>query len=89
MDAYVLKERSVTELMKTIHCVLSGKKEYSIELTDILITHKNPLTKQEKNILNYVAEGLSNKKIAYLLHISEGTARNYMSSILIKLNVDN
>ena len=32
VDAYVLKERSIADLMKTIHTVLDGQKEYSPEL---------------------------------------------------------
>jgi DNA-binding NarL/FixJ family response regulator len=36
-----------------------------------------------------VAEGLSNKDIASQLHLSDGTVRNYMTSILSKLGAEN
>ena len=46
VDAYVLKERSIAELMQTLHTVLEGRKEYSPELMEVMMTHPNPLTEQ-------------------------------------------
>ena len=89
VDAYVLKERSIADLMKTIHTVLAGQKEYSPELIEVLMTHKNPLSHQELLVLEAAATGLSNKEIAEKLYLSNGTIRNYMSTILTKLAADN
>lgn len=89
VDAYVLKERSITELMATIATVLAGRKEYSPELMDILFTQSNPLTHQEIELVRLVAEGYSNKEIAHRLFLSDGTVRNYMTSILQKLDAEN
>ncbi|WP_149555923.1 response regulator transcription factor [Streptococcus cristatus] len=89
VDAYVLKERSIADLMKTIHTVLAGQKEYSPELMEVLMTHKNPLSHQELLVLEAAATGLSNKEIAEKLYLSNGTIRNYMSTILTKLAADN
>ena len=89
VDAYVLKERSIADLMKTIHTVLAGQKEYSPELMEVLMTHKNPLSHQELLVLEAAAAGLSNKEIAEKLYLSNGTIRNYMSAILTKLAADN
>ena len=89
VDAYVLKDRSIDELMKTINNVLAGHKEYSPELMDNIFNSHNPLTNQEKIILIKIKEGLSNKEIAYELFLSEGTIRNYISNILTKLNCKN
>ncbi|HFI0272226.1 TPA: response regulator transcription factor [Streptococcus suis] len=89
VDAYVLKERSIADLMRTIETVLAGRKEYSPELMDILFTQSNPLTSQEVQVLGLVAQGLSNKEIAGQLHFSDGTVRNYMTVILSKLGADN
>ncbi len=47
-----------------------------------------PLTKRERQILTYVAEGNSNKQIAYILEISEQTIKNHVSAILRKLNAN-
>lgn len=89
VDAYVLKDRSISELMQTIQNVLIGKKEYSPELMETLITNPNPLTSQELIILKNIADGLSNKEISEKLFLSYGTVRNYSSSILMKLNASN
>ena len=89
VDAYVLKDRSIDELMKTIHNVLAGNKEYSPELMENIFTNHNPLSNQEKILLVKVKEGLSNKEISSELYLSEGTIRNYISNILTKLNCKN
>ena len=89
VDAYVLKDRSIDELMKTINNVLAGHKEYSPELMDNIFNSHNPLTNQEKIILLKIKEGLSNKEIANELFLSEGTIRNYISNILTKLDCKN
>jgi DNA-binding NarL/FixJ family response regulator len=47
-----------------------------------------PLTPRETQILNYIAQGNSNKQIAYILNISEQTIKNHVSSILRKLNAN-
>jgi DNA-binding NarL/FixJ family response regulator len=47
-----------------------------------------PLTNRETQILHYVADGNSNKKIAQILDISEQTIKNHVSSILRKLNAN-
>lgn len=89
VDAYVLKDRSIDELMKTINNVLAGNKEYSPELMENIFTNHNPLSNQEKILLSKVKEGLSNKEISSELYLSEGTIRNYISNILTKLNCKN
>ena len=89
VDAYVLKERSIADLMKTIHTVLKGQKEYSPELMEAMMTSKNPLSNQEILVLQAAARGLSSKEIAQKLYLSNGTIRNYMSSILTKLAAEN
>ena len=47
-----------------------------------------PITLRETQILNYVAEGNSNKQIARILQISEQTIKNHVSAILRKLNAN-
>lgn len=87
VDAYVLKDRSVTDLMKTIQKVLSGGKEYSPELMENVIS--NPLSEQEIKILSLIAQGKTSKEIACTLFLSNGTVRNYTSNIFDKLGVNN
>ncbi|NUI81987.1 response regulator transcription factor [Staphylococcus borealis] len=85
VDAYVLKERSVDDLVTTIHKVLNGEKEYSTSL----FKEANPLTHKEQVVLREIGEGLSNKEIADKLYLSNGTVRNYMSNIIDKLEAEN
>jgi len=47
-----------------------------------------PLTSRETQILNYIADGNSNKQIASILRISEQTIKNHVSNILRKLNAN-
>ncbi|WP_270274920.1 response regulator transcription factor [Streptococcus infantarius] len=89
VDAYVLKDRSTSELMSTIHTVLAGKREYSPELMESMISQDNPLSPQEKLILQLISLGKSNQDIADTLYLSNGTVRNYTSSIFNKLSANN
>ena len=47
------------------------------------------LSQQEKHVLVLVSEGRTNREIAEVLFLGEGTVRNYVSSILAKLGVSN
>lgn len=47
------------------------------------------LSQQEKHVLALVSEGKTNREIAEALFLGEGTVRNYVSSILAKLEVSN
>lgn len=89
VDAYVLKDRSTTELMTTIHKVLSGQKDYSPELVDEIAFSSNPLSQRERDVLQGIARGLSNQDIAKELFLSNGTVRNYVTSLMTKLDAHN
>ena len=47
-----------------------------------------PLTPREEEVLRLLVEGLSNKEIGARLHLSEGTVKNYVSSIIAKLQAN-
>ncbi len=47
------------------------------------------LTRREKEVLNWVARGSSNREIAEALVISENTVKNHMRNILSKLHLSN
>ena len=89
VDAYVLKDRSASELMATIYTVLSGQREYSPELVEEVTFDSNPLSEREQEVLQLVAKGASNHTIAEQLFLSNGTIRNYMTAIFNKLNANN
>lgn len=89
VDAYVLKERSVEDLIQTIQNVMNGKKEYSTSLMTTLFKESNPLTHKEQVVLRAIGDNLSSKEIAKNLYLSDGTVRNYTSNIIDKLNAEN
>ncbi|TBL69921.1 response regulator [Paenibacillus thalictri] len=53
------------------------------------VPEKSPLTSREKEILECVARGSSNKEISEDLDISEHTVKNHLKNILQKLHLDN
>ena len=89
VDAYVLKERSVEDLIQTIKHVMNGEKEYSTSLMTTLFKESNPLTHKEQVVLREIGDNLSSKDIAEKLYLSDGTVRNYTSNIIDKLNAEN
>ncbi|WP_368863179.1 response regulator [Staphylococcus hominis] len=89
VDAYVLKERSVEDIIQTIQNVMKGEKEYSTSLMTTLFKESNPLTHKEQVVLREIGNNLSSKEIAEKLYLSDGTVRNYTSNIIDKLNADN
>lgn len=86
---YLLKDSPSEELASSIRSIMSGKRIYAPELMDDLYTEENPLTEREKEVLELVADGKNTKEIAAQLQIKTGTVRNYISTILDKLEVTN
>jgi len=75
-----LLDPAVTEkVLERIRRIASGSQE-----TDEL----SQLTGQERKILLLVAEGMTNKEIAAEIFLSDKTVKNYVSSILAKLNLE-
>lgn len=85
VDAYLLKDSPSDYLVASIHQILTGNRVFSPELvTTVLRAGKNPLTKREMSVLAGLQTGASTAKMAEELFLSEGTLRNYISSILSK-----
>lgn len=94
---YLLKE-NFESIIPSVKAVYSGQNVYGEEIVAKLSAvsgggeKKNPLEKydltdKERNIIEKVANGLSNREIAEELFLGEGTVRNYLSIILEKLNL--
>jgi two-component system response regulator DesR len=89
VSGYLLKDSPSEELANTIRSVMVGRRVYAPELMDDFYSEENPLTEREKEVLGLVADGKNTKEIADELKIKSGTVRNYISTILDKLEVKN
>ena len=96
---YLLKESSPQDLLQAIHSVARGegflppsiasKVMREINQPPKLPPTKDPLTAREVEILQLVAQGLTNDEIAEKLVLSERTVRTHVSNILAKLQLAN
>ncbi|RXJ00356.1 DNA-binding response regulator [Anaerobacillus alkaliphilus] len=89
VNGYMLKDSPSDDLASAIRSVMDGKRIYASELVDEVYSEENPLTERESEVLLLMSEGKSTKEIANTLFITTGTVRNYISSILDKLDVSN
>jgi two-component system, NarL family, response regulator LiaR len=96
---YLLKDSSADDLLHAIREVYGGESPLSPTIARKLIQEINrpqqtlktfeTLSERELEVLNLVADGLSNQEIAERLVISERTVRNHVGNILAKLNLEN
>ncbi|MCD8510354.1 MAG: response regulator transcription factor [Bacillus sp. (in: Bacteria)] len=89
VNGYMLKDSPSDDLADAIRSVMAGRRIYAPELIDDFYSQQNPLTEREREVLKLMAEGKSTKEMAENLHLTNGTVRNYISSILEKLEVGN
>jgi DNA-binding NarL/FixJ family response regulator len=103
-QAYILKGVAARELLRILRMVIDGENYIPAALAASMLlemnmskTHpkkevENPidsLTGREKEILEGLAKGLSNKEIGENLFLSEKTVKHYITIILQKLQVRN
>jgi two-component system response regulator DevR len=100
-SGYVLKQIGSEELIKAIEAVGRGEALLDPAVTQRVFQEVRRavkeeeasafahLSQQEKHVLLLVSEGKTNREIAKNLFLGEGTVRNYVSSILSKLGVNN
>ncbi|HVM40254.1 MAG TPA: response regulator transcription factor [Acidimicrobiia bacterium] len=101
-NGYLLKEISIEEVADAIRAVTQGQSLISPSMASKLLEEFNTLSKQaddrssphaprltdrELEVLQLVAQGLSNKRIAEKLYISENTVKNHVRNMLEKLHV--
>lgn len=86
-SAYLLKNMLRADLLNTIRHLHAGKHYLPSEVAGIIAAHMmdDALSCREIEVLQLVAQGLSNKEIAQRMHISEETAKSHVSNILSKL----
>jgi DNA-binding NarL/FixJ family response regulator len=94
-NGYLLKDANGETLLQAIQAVQRGGMPLHPSVTRYLLKDVSPpqsnghthLTEREKEILKLVTRGLSNKEIAQILKLSDGTVKVHVSNILSKLNV--
>jgi DNA-binding NarL/FixJ family response regulator len=84
---YLLKNSLYKELLDTIRAVHAGRKALSPEASFQLAEHATDeaLTPSEIRVLKLIAAGDANKEIAAKLHLSEGTIKGQVRSLMEKL----
>ena len=95
---YLLKQIKGTDLVGAIRTIAAGRSLLDPAVTQRVLTRlregpaQDPklatLGVREREILQLVAEGLTNRQIATRIHLSEKTVKNYVSAILDKLGLD-
>ena len=100
-SGYVLKQIGGDDLIRALESVARGEALLDPAVTQRVIQEVRRavkeeeasafvnLSQQEKHVLLLVSEGKTNREIAKILFLGEGTVRNYVSSILSKLGVSN
>lgn len=95
-DGYLLKDSDPDVLLSNLYAIQQGELVVSDSLKPYLecldqednVREKlSGLTRRESQILEQIAKGLSNKEISDTLHISEGTVKVHVKSLLKKLEV--
>jgi DNA-binding NarL/FixJ family response regulator len=94
---YVLKDAPVDELVEAIQTVYSGQAYFSSDIARVALTQfvrgssEGPspmnLTNREREVLIFIAEGLSNKEIAVKLNLGVRTVETHRERIMRKLNI--
>jgi two-component system, NarL family, response regulator DesR len=86
---YLLKDAPSERLAQAIRVVAKGGKAIASELAEAAWCEADPLTDRERAVLRLAGLGRSGEEIAAELHLSNGTVRNYLSTIMSKLMADN
>jgi two-component system, NarL family, response regulator DesR len=85
VDGFIGKDTPPAQLAQYIRRVASGDRVIDPSLAVAAWSaRRNPLRRRECEILRIAAEGRTSQEIARELHLSVGTVRNYLSSIMRK-----
>jgi two-component system response regulator NreC len=97
---YLLKDSAEADLIKAVHVVAGGKSFFSPAVSKVLLDDYvrklsrsgtedayDLLTPREREILQLIAEGKSNKDVANLLNLSVYTVESHRSNLMEKLNL--
>ena len=95
----MLKDVSLEDLARAIRALADNKTAFQPAMTESLMAaiHRSPsassdsyvaevLTAREREVLHLICAGYSNREIADLLALAEGTVKNHVSNLLLKLD---
>jgi DNA-binding NarL/FixJ family response regulator len=90
-SGYVIKNASEEEIIDAINNVLAGKQYLCSDSQEIINDDNNPvfITDREIEVLQHIANGLTNTEIAEKLFISITTVISHRKNIILKLNAKN
>ena len=96
---YLLKRTPAEQVVATIRSAYLGYSQLSPTIASKVFTQLSPkssdpkmidqtqLSKRELDVLKLISQGKNNQEIAQMLHLTEGTVRNYVTRILSKLDL--
>ena len=101
VSGFILKDATISDFLKTIRSVSKGTQVLPPHLTaslfsqivELAVSKSKPsliaesvrMTKRERQVIELIADGFSNKEIAQKLHISTYTVKSHVHNILEKL----
>ncbi|AAK78221.1 MULTISPECIES: response regulator transcription factor [Clostridium] len=97
-EGYILKNQSSDSIIDSLKAVVNGNMVFEQNVAKTISNfikedksnnglEQYNLTEREMEVLRNIGDGLSNKEIASKLYLSEGTVRNYITSLLEKLEL--
>lgn len=98
-SGYMLKDSSADEIIAAVRQAHQGTSSLSPRIAGMLVQHVRsaksgpngaqlePLTEREAEMLKHLALGMSNSEISSTLHVSEGTVKAHLGSIMSKWQV--
>jgi len=96
-DAYLLKDSAVQDLVAAVHAVVAGQSYFSPAIQqqmagllrgeDAEVNKAQPLTEREREVLRWLAQGMSSKEVGQTLNISVRTVETHRANLMHKLGV--
>ena len=96
-DGYVLKRAADTELLEAIRCVMAGRIYTTMQLAETCTTsvtgptggdqESAALSAREREVLQFAAQGLTNREVAERLFLSVKTVESYRARLMAKLQL--
>ncbi|MFD7625933.1 response regulator transcription factor [Streptomyces sp. NPDC059851] len=90
IDGMVRRSVPPERLFEAVHLVHRGERAFDAELAVAAVSNEDfPLTPRQSSVLELLAGGDTVEEIAARLALSEGTVRNYISTIVVKTGARN